>query len=104
MITDPDAARAASNLLLNAISNSGDEPLSEPDANLALAMVSALDPQNELEAALASQLVATHFNTMHLLAQSRRAARISGRSRSLPDTTWISTSPSPCFRPDWERR
>jgi len=50
--------------------------VSEEALNAQLALVAAVEPENELEAALALQMAATHDLSMHLIAKAKNADRL----------------------------
>lgn len=50
--------------------------VSEEALNAQLALVAAVAPENELEAALALQMAATHDLSMHLIAKAKNATRL----------------------------
>lgn len=50
--------------------------MSEEALNAQLALVAAVAPENELEAALALQMAATHDLSMHLIAKAKNATRL----------------------------
>lgn len=58
--------------LLNAINDRGKAAPSEFEVNAALAIVGGLEPTNEVEALLASQMAATHGLAMVILGRARR--------------------------------
>jgi hypothetical protein len=58
--------------LLRCLSDVSGEIASEKELNAALAMFAAAKPQNEIEATLAAQMIATHSLAMKLLGRARR--------------------------------
>ena len=64
---------AFQNRLLVEIRNVTGTTDAESDANVALAILDGVQPENEIEALLAAQMAATHSVAMHMLAKARRA-------------------------------
>lgn len=68
-----DFATVALSSMLDAM-RPRDKPEPEPDAiNAALALISGIEPENEVEALLATQMMATNALAMELLGRTRRA-------------------------------
>lgn len=60
--------------LANATKDRGVSVPSEDQTNAALALMGAIDPENELEAAIGEQIIATHIASLDLLARARSNA------------------------------
>lgn len=71
--TNGDLARVLSDQLLNAVRPARNAPIDEGLANAALAAMHAIAPRDEIEAMLASQMVATHAAAMDMMGQTHRA-------------------------------
>jgi hypothetical protein len=52
------------------------KPASSDDINAALAFIAAIDPQNEMEAALAMQMFATHDLSMEMMRSAKHAGLV----------------------------
>lgn len=63
-------------LQLTQTSDQSGKGVSEQSLNAQIAIVAAVSPENELEAALAVQMAATHDLSMHLLAKAKNATRL----------------------------
>jgi hypothetical protein len=63
---------------LGAVVGTTHRVLSEPDVNAALAAVDGIGPQNEAEAMLAVQMVATHNVAMNILTRAKFATTMPG--------------------------
>lgn len=68
-----DYLRFAYALLVNAVSDRKQRP-TETQANAALAMMGAIAPRDELEAAIATQIIASHAASLDFLHRSRMNA------------------------------
>lgn len=71
-----DFAYGALALLLEALTERGADLPSEVATNAAIAMVSGVEPANELEAMIASQMAATHSLAMNMLGRARRVEQL----------------------------
>ena len=58
--------------LMTALTPGAFDQLEEPTLNAALALIDSMQPQSELEALLAVQIVATGFSGLQLLQQSQQ--------------------------------
>lgn len=62
--------------LLNAIADKGSEVPTEVSTNAALAVMSGIEPGNEVEALMASQMAATHSLAMMMIGRTRRVDQL----------------------------